>query len=122
MTIVGTILSFILSLLFVLVAGRLAGTVGTSNLPVSGMTIATIKVITTVVFVSMGWTSQAGNKSTFIRFIHSCCYVIAGGYCQSQKVTFVVGGNKNEMLYNICYSWCYSCCCCYGFINWTILE
>lgn len=97
MTIVGAILSFILSLLFVIVAGRLTGTIGTSNLPVSGMTIASL-VITTVVFVSMGWTSQADNKSLLLfgSFI-VVAISIAGGYCQSQKVTFVVGGNKNEM-------------------------
>ena len=97
MTIVGAILSFILSLLFVIVAGRLTGTIGTSNLPVSGMTIASL-VITTVVFVSMGWTSQADNKSLLLfgSFI-VVAIAIAGGYCQSQKVTFVVGGNKNEM-------------------------
>lgn len=97
MTIVGAILSFILSLLFVIVAGRLTGTIGTSNLPVSGMTIASL-VITTIVFVSMGWTSQADNKSLLLfgSFI-VVAIAIAGGYCQSQKVTFVIGGNKNEM-------------------------
>ena len=61
------------------------------------MTIASL-VITTVVFVSMGWTSQADNKSLLLfgSFI-VVAIAIAGGYCQSQKVTFVVGGNKNEI-------------------------
>ncbi|MGM9531249.1 OPT family oligopeptide transporter [Intestinibacter sp.] len=97
MTIVGAILSFVLSLLFVIVAGRLTGTIGTSNLPVSGMTIASL-VIVTVVFVAMGWTSKADNKSLLLfgSFI-VVAIAIAGGYCQSQKVTFVIGGNKNEM-------------------------
>ena len=97
MAIVGAILSLVLSLLFVIVAGRLTGTIGTSNLPVSGMTIASL-VIATVVFVAMGWTSQADNKSLLLfgSFI-VVAIAIAGGYCQSQKVTFVVGGNKNEM-------------------------
>lgn len=59
MTIVGAILSFILSLLFVIVAGRLTGTIGTSNLPVSGMTIASL-VITTVdiCFYGMDFSSR----------------------------------------------------------------
>lgn len=97
MAIVGAILALVLSLLFVIVAGRLTGTIGTSNLPVSGMTIASL-VITTVVFVAMGWTSQADNKSLLLfgSFI-VVAIAIAGGYCQSQKATFVVGGNKNEM-------------------------
>lgn len=97
MAIIVAILSFFLSLLFVIVSGRLTGTIGTSNLPVSGMTIASL-VIVTLMFVVMGWTNAANNKSlllfgTFIVIAIS----IAGGYCQSQKVTFVVGGEKNEM-------------------------
>lgn len=97
MAIVGIIVAFILSGLFVIVAGRLTGTIGTSNLPVSGMTIASL-VIATLVFVIMKWTDVADNRSllllsTFIVVAIS----IAGGYSQSQKVTFIVGGSKNEM-------------------------
>jgi uncharacterized oligopeptide transporter (OPT) family protein len=65
MAIIGGIVSLILSFLFVIVAGRLAGTIGTSNLPVSGMTIASL-VVLTLVFVSMGWKSQADNKSLLL--------------------------------------------------------
>ena len=97
MAIIGAVLSFILSLLFVIVAGRLTGTIGTSNLPVSGMTIASL-VIATLVFVIMGWTSKVDNTSLLLfgSFI-VVAIAIAGGYCQSQKVTYVIGGNKNEM-------------------------
>ena len=97
MAIIGAVLSFILSLLFVIVAGRLTGTIGTSNLPVSGMTIASL-VIVTLVFVVMGWTSKVDNTSLLLfgSFI-VVAIAIAGGYCQSQKVTYVIGGNKNEM-------------------------
>lgn len=97
MAIVGAISSFILSLLFVIVAGRLTGTIGTSNLPVSGMTIASL-VIVTLVFVVMGWTSTVDNKSLLLfgSFI-VVAIAISGGYFQSQKVTYVIGGNKNEM-------------------------
>ncbi|WP_434799534.1 OPT family oligopeptide transporter [Terrisporobacter vanillatitrophus] len=97
MAIVGAIVSLILSLLFVIVAGRLTGTIGTSNLPVSGMTIASL-VILTLVFVVMGWTSNADNKSLllFAAFM-VVAIATAGGYTQSQKVTYVIGGNKKEM-------------------------
>ncbi|MCR8746985.1 OPT family oligopeptide transporter [Romboutsia lituseburensis] len=97
MAIIGAILSLLLSLLFVIVAGRLTGTIGTSNLPVSGMTIASL-VIVTLVFVIMGWKGQADNKSLLLfgSFI-VVAIAIAGGYCQSQKVTYIIGGNKNEM-------------------------
>ncbi|MBO3445176.1 oligopeptide transporter, OPT family [Clostridium sp. CCUG 7971] len=97
MAIVGAIASLVLSLLFVIVAGRLTGTIGTSNLPVSGMTIASL-VIVTLIFVSMGWKSQADNKSLLLfgSFI-VVAISMAGGYSQSQKATFIIGGNKNEV-------------------------
>ncbi|MDW8800271.1 oligopeptide transporter, OPT family [Clostridium sp. A1-XYC3] len=97
MAIAASVLSLFLSLLFVIVSGRLTGTIGTSNLPVSGMTIASI-VLVTLLFVVMGWKDLESNRSlllfgTFIVVAISA----AGGYCQSQKVTFVIGGDKNEM-------------------------
>lgn len=97
MAILATILSLLLSMLFVIVSGRLTGTIGTSNLPVSGMTIASI-VIVTLLFVGMGWTSQGDNRSLLLfgTFIVTAI-ATAGGYCQSQKVTFIIGGAKNEM-------------------------
>ena len=97
MAIVGAIVSLILSLLFVIVAGRLTGTIGTSNLPVSGMTIASL-VILTLVFVIMGWTSNADNKSLLLFAAFMVVAIsTAGGYTQSQKVTYVIGGSKKEM-------------------------
>lgn len=97
MAIVGAILSLLLSLLFVIVSGRLTGTIGTSNLPVSGMTIASL-VIVTLLFVIMGWKSQGNNKSLLLfgTFIVTAISV-AGGYSQSQKVAFIIGGEKKEM-------------------------
>ena len=97
MALVASILSLLLSLLFVIVSGRLTGTIGTSNLPVSGMTIASI-VIVTLLFVGMGWKSVANNRSLLLfgTFIVTAISA-AGGYCQSQKVTFIIGGDRNEM-------------------------
>ena len=95
--ITASILSLFLSLLFVIVAGRLTGTIGTSNLPVSGMTIASI-VLVTLLFVAMGWTNPEHNKALLLfgTFIVTAI-AMAGGYSQSQKVTFIVGGDKSEM-------------------------
>lgn len=97
MAIVASILSLFLSLLFVIVSGRLTGTIGTSNLPVSGMTIASL-VLVTLLFVALGWVSPQNNKSLLLfgTFIVTAI-AIAGGYCQSQKVSFILGGDKNEM-------------------------
>lgn len=97
MAIVGSIASLILSFLFVIVSGRLSGTIGTSNLPVSGMTIASL-VILTLIFVIMGWKSQADNKSLLLFATFMVIAIsVAGGYSQSQKVTYVIGGSRSEM-------------------------
>lgn len=97
MAIMGTVASLFLMLLFVIVSGRLTGTIGTSNLPVSGMTIASL-VLVTMIFVIMGWHSPADNKSLLL---FGCLIVVAiamaGGYMQSQKVTYIIGGTKSEM-------------------------
>ncbi|WPC40231.1 OPT/YSL family transporter [Clostridium sp. JS66] len=97
MAITASILSLFLSMLFVIVSGRLTGTIGTSNLPVSGMTISSI-VLVTLLFVIMGWKNPGSNRSLLLfgTFIVTAI-ATAGGYCQSQKVTFVIGGDKNEM-------------------------
>lgn len=97
MAIIGALLSLVLSLLFVIVSGRLTGTIGTSNLPVSGMTIASL-VIVTLLFVIMGWKGTAENKALLLfgTFIVTAISV-AGGYSQSQKVGFIIGGSKKEM-------------------------
>ncbi|MDO5521574.1 MAG: oligopeptide transporter, OPT family [bacterium] len=97
MAIVGAILALFLSLLFVIVSGRLTGTIGTSNLPVSGMTIASL-VIVTLIFVILRWTSMENNKTLLLfgTFIVTAISV-AGGYAQSQKVTYIIGGKKGEM-------------------------
>lgn len=97
MAIIAVIVSLLLSLLFVIVSGRLTGTIGTSNLPVSGMTIASL-VILTLVFVIMGWSSQADNKSLLLFATFMVVAIsVAGGYSQSQKVAYIIGGSKKEM-------------------------
>lgn len=97
MALLASILSIILALLFTIVAGRLTGTVGTSNLPVSGMTIASL-VLVTLLFVGFGWTTAENNKSLLLfgSFIVTAI-AMAGGYTQSQKVSMILGGSRNEM-------------------------
>lgn len=62
------------------------------------MTIASL-VIMTVVFVLFGWTD---NNHTQILLMFGTFVVTAvavgGGYMQSQKVTYVIGGSKSEMM------------------------
>ena len=97
MAIIAAIISIILALLFVIVSGRLTGTIGTSNLPVSGMTIASL-VILTLVFVVMGWTGKSDNKTLLLFALFMVVAIaVAGGYSQSQKVTYMLKGSKKEM-------------------------
>ena len=97
MVVIGLISTIILAALFAIVSGRLTGTIGTSNLPVSGMTIASV-VILTLVFVANGWTNNADNKALLLfgTFI-VVSIASAGGYTQSQKVAYIIGGRKSEM-------------------------
>lgn len=97
MAIVGIVVSVVLAAMFVIVSGRLTGTIGTSNLPVSGMTIASL-VIITLVFVLIGWKDTADNTSLLLFAVFIVTSIsIAGGYAQSQKTTYIIGGNKGEM-------------------------
>jgi len=97
MAVLGAVLCVLLSFLFIVVAGRLTGTIGTSNLPVSGMTIASIMLVT-LLFVGMGWTSGTDNKALLLfgTFIVTAI-AAAGGYSQSQKVAFIIGSDEKEM-------------------------
>ncbi len=97
MAIIASILSVVLAMLFAIVSGRLTGVVGTSNLPVSGMTIASL-VLVTLLFLGFKWTTPENNKSLLLfgSFIVTAI-AMAGGYAQSQKVSFILGGSKNEM-------------------------
>lgn len=97
MIFVSIILAIIFIALFAVVSSRMTGTIGTSNLPVSGMTIASILIIT-VTFAILKWTTNADNVSVLLITTAVVTGIsIAGGYAQSQKVSFVIGGNKKAM-------------------------
>src|SRR5690606_30863216 len=52
------ILVVVFGALFVTVSSRIVGMIGSSNNPVSGMTIATV-MGASLVFISVGWTGEA---------------------------------------------------------------
>ena len=46
----------------------------------------------------MGWSSQADNKSLLLFAAFMVVAIsVAGGYSQSQKVSYIIGGSKKEM-------------------------
>ena len=88
----GGILTLVLSLLFVIVSARLAGTIGCSNEPVSGMTIASL-VIMTLAFVLMGWTTKNYTEILLLFGVFIVTTVsVGGGYMQTQKVNYMIAG------------------------------
>lgn len=93
-----SIVMIALVVMFTIVAARLTGTIGHSNLPISGMAIACI-VIMTLIFVIKGWTSNIDNQVVLLLGTFAIVAIsYAGSFVQSQKVTFVMGGNRSEMM------------------------
>ena len=104
MIVVSLVLIFLFCFLFAIVAARMTGNIGTSNLPISGMTIASLLVVT-VTFVIFGnitgdeiWTSKEANIIILLALTTVVTSISnSGGYAQIQKVTFVLGGNRNSI-------------------------
>ncbi len=95
--IVGFILAVIFIVIFAIVASKMTGDIGTSNLPVSGMTIASLLIVT-LVFLVLGWTTPADNKAVLLLgTVIVSGIAISGGYAQSHKVAFIMGGSKDDM-------------------------
>ncbi len=95
--IVGLVLAFIFIVMFAIVGSKMTGDIGTSNLPVSGMTIASLLIVT-VIFLILGWKTDLDNKAILlIGTIIVSGISVSGGYAQSHKVSFIMGGSKSEM-------------------------
>jgi putative OPT family oligopeptide transporter len=91
--IIVAILTIMCAFLFSVVAARMTGIVGTSNLPVSGMTIASLLVITPV-FALWGYTDI--NSMALVLLLGTTLVIaiaLSGGFSQSLKTTFILGGN-----------------------------
>jgi putative OPT family oligopeptide transporter len=94
---VGSFLAVIFSFFFAVVSARMVGMIGASNNPVSGMTIAALLVITTVLKL-MGNVGQSGMTTALMLGGIVCVAIaVAGGTAQSLKTTFVIGGNPRNV-------------------------
>ncbi|MFD1431686.1 OPT/YSL family transporter [Lacticaseibacillus yichunensis] len=93
----GGSLAILMAFVFVVVAANLTGTLGTSNLPVSGMTIASL-VLLTVLFVAFGWTGQSETRSLLLLATFVVTAIsIGGGYAQTQKATELMKADRPKM-------------------------
>ena len=86
------IIMLIAGFIFSAVAGYMAGLVGSSNNPISGVTIATIVVSSLLLVVLMGKDSPSGPAAAIIIGSVVCCAAaIAGDNMQDLKAGHIVG-------------------------------
>jgi putative OPT family oligopeptide transporter len=87
-----TIIMIVAGFLFCSVSAYMAGLVGSSNNPVSGITIATILFAAVVLLVLMGPNSRLGPVATImIGSVVCCAACIAGDNLQDLKAGYIVG-------------------------------
>lgn len=92
-----TVVMVLLGFLFAAVAGYLAGLIGGSNSPISGMTLSTL-LIAALLMVVLGVTGQAGVAGVLAVAGVICCVCgIAGDMIQDLKVGHVLGGTPWRM-------------------------
>lgn len=90
--ITGALLVLIFGFFFAAVSARIVGLVGVSNNPVSGMTIATLLVISAVI-KGLGWTQDAKLFAAITLGAVVCVAIsVAGATAQNSKTTFILGG------------------------------
>lgn len=89
--IVGAILIIVCGFFFATVASRIVGLVGSSNSPVSGMTIATL-LVTAFIFKMMGNDGAAGMVSAMaVGSVIAIITAISGDTSQDLKTGYIVG-------------------------------
>jgi uncharacterized oligopeptide transporter (OPT) family protein len=87
--------------LFVTVSSRIAGLIGTSSNPISGMTIATLMAVCAV-FLVLGWTAPAfGALAITIGGVVCVAAANAGNTSQDLKTGFLVGATPKYQQYGL---------------------
>ena len=96
-TIVTSIALFVLAFFFVAVASYIVGLVGSSNSPVSGMTICTV-LITAGLLLALGYTGAEGMLATLgVAGVVCCAACTAGDICQDLKIGQIVGATPRRL-------------------------
>jgi putative OPT family oligopeptide transporter len=99
-----TVIMIATGFLFVSVAGYMAGLVGSSNNPVSGITICTILFASLVLMLLLGRTSEIGPVAAIIIGGVVCCASAVGSDClQDLKCGYMVGSTpwKQQVMLGI---------------------
>jgi putative OPT family oligopeptide transporter len=91
------IIGFIAAFLFTTVAGYLAGIIGSSNNPISGVTIATLLIMSIVLFI-LGARGDIGMATAIgVAALICCCAAIAGDVTQSLKTGQLIGSTPKYL-------------------------
>lgn len=99
-----TLIMIVAGFLFVSVSGYLAGLVGSSNNPVSGITIATILFASLVLILLLGKNSPIGAVAAIMIGAVVCCAASVGGdNLQDLKAGYLVGATpwKQQLMLGI---------------------
>ncbi len=93
------VLVILFGALFVTVSSRIVGLIGSSNNPISGMTIATI-MGTSLIFLSVGWTGQSFEPLVLVVGGMICIAAAnAGATSQDLKSGYIVGATpRNQQI------------------------
>lgn len=87
----GAVLVAVFGFLFVSIASRIVGVVGSSSNPISGMTIATI-FASALIFRAMGYEGSKGMvAAVVVGAVVTCATAIAGDTSQDLKTGYLVG-------------------------------
>ncbi len=91
--------------LFVTVSSRIVGLIGSSNNPISGMTIATV-MGTSLIFLSVGWGGKAYEPLVLVVGGMICIAAAnAGATSQDLKSGFIVGATpRNQQIVTLYWS------------------
>ncbi len=92
-----TVVMIILGFLFAAVAGYLVGLVGSSNNPISGLTLSSL-LISALLMVAIGVTGNQGVMAVLgVAGVVCCAAGIAGDMMQDLKVGHILGGTPWKM-------------------------
>ena len=95
--IVLTVVMIVLGFLFAAVAGYLVGLLGSSNNPISGLTLSTL-LIAAILMVGLGVTGPAGILGVLgVAGVVCCAAGVAGDMLQDLKVGHILGGTPWKM-------------------------
>lgn len=92
-----TVVLLIIGFLFSAVAGYLVGLIGSSNNPISGLTLSTL-LISAILMVAIGVTGPKGVAAVLaVAGVVCCAAAIAGDMLQDLKVGHILGGTPWRM-------------------------